>query len=202
MDTHAETHEHYPDAHHDVYSKTIFGFWLYLLTDFVLFGSFFATYAVLHKGTFGGPSAHELFDLPYVMIETLIFLTCSFTSGIAGVYAHRKDKGRTIAFFAITFLLGLVFLSMEVSAFSHLISAGNDWQRSAFLSAFFTLVGTLAFHVVFALAWTIVLLIPVMREGVNSVSIRRLTCLRMFWQFLNVMWVFVFTIIYCMGARE
>lgn len=192
-------HESYPDIHHDVYSKTVFGFWLYLLSDFILFGAFFATYAVLKDGTYGGPSGKELFQLPCVFIQSLILLSCSFTSAIAGAFAHRKNVSATILFFAVTFLLGTVFLGMEINEMSRYLSAGNGWQRSAFLSAFFTIIGTHAAHMVFALLWVIVLLIPLFYEGLTSASIRRLTCLRMFWQFLNVIWVFIFTMIYCMS---
>jgi cytochrome o ubiquinol oxidase subunit III len=196
--THVE-HEASPDTHHDIYSRTIFGFWLYLLTDFILFASFFATYAVLYKGTYGGPSVAGLFDLPFVLIQTCILLTSSFTAGLAGAFAHRKEKNRTILLFILTFILGFVFTWMEWIEFRHLIEDGNSWQRSAFLSAFFSLVGTHGAHMLFAMLWTIVLLIPVFREGLTLVSIRRLTCLRMFWQFINVVWVFIFTMVYMGG---
>lgn len=192
-------HEPFPDAHHDIYTKTIFGFWLYLLTDFILFASFFATYAVLYTGTYGGPSVAGLFDLPFVLMQTCVLLTSSFTAGLAGAFAHRKEKNRTILLFVLTLLLGLMFTWMELKEFHHLIQQGNSWQRSAFLSAFFTLVGTHSAHMLFAMLWTIVLLIPVFQEGLTSVSIRRLTCLRMFWQFLNVVWVFIFTMVYMGG---
>jgi cytochrome o ubiquinol oxidase subunit 3 len=193
-------HEASPDTHHDIYSKTIFGFWLYLLTDFILFASLFATYAVLYKGTYGGPSGRELFDMQGVLLQTLILLTSSFTSGIAGALAHRKKKIGTIALFLITFVLGWIFTWMEFDEFSRFIQMGNSWKRSAFLSAFFTLVGTHAIHMLFALAWVIILLIPVIREGLNGVTIRRLTCLRMFWQFLNIVWIFIFTMVYMGGV--
>lgn len=193
-------HENFPDTHHDIYTKTIFGFWLYLLTDFILFASFFATYAVLYKGTYGGPSGRELFDMPLVLLQTVMLLTASFTCGLAGAYAHRKKTNWTILLFIITFVLGFAFTWMEFSEFARFIHEGNSWRRSAFLSAFFTLVGTHGLHMLFAMAWTIVLLIPVFREGLTSVSIRRLTCLRMFWQFLNVVWVFIFTMVYMGGS--
>jgi cytochrome o ubiquinol oxidase subunit 3 len=192
-------HEPYPDTHHDHYSKTVFGFWLYLLTDFILFATFFATYAVLYKGTYGGPSGYDLFNLPLVFLQTCILLTTSYTSGIAGAYAHRKDKHKTIVFFGITFVLGCIFVAIGWAEFCRFVHGGNGWQRSAFLSAFFTLVGTHAIHMLFALLWTLVLLLPVWREGITPVSVRRLTCLRLFWQFLNVVWVFIFTIVYMGG---
>jgi cytochrome o ubiquinol oxidase subunit III len=192
-------HESYPDTHHGIHTRTIFGFWLYLLTDFILFASFFATYAVLYKGTYGGPSGRELFHLPVVLLQTFILLTSSFTSGLAGALAHRKNKMGTIILFFITFLLGLAFTWMEFDEFARFVHEGNSWKKSAFLSAFFTLVGAHGIHMCFAMLWVFVLLIPVFREGLTSVNIRRLTCLRMFWQFLNVVWVFIFTMVY-MGA--
>jgi len=193
-------HESYPDTHHDIYTKTVFGFWLYLLTDFILFASFFATYAVLYKGTYGGPSGRELFNLPVVLLQTFILLTSSFTSGFAGALAHRKNKMGTIALFLITLLLGCIFTWMEFDEFARFIHEGNSWKKSAFLSAFFTLVGVHGIHMCFAMLWVFVLLFPVFREGLTPVNIRRLTCLRMFWQFLNVVWVFIFTMVYMGGT--
>lgn len=196
----ATTHENYPDAFHDTYAKTIFGFWVYLMTDFILFGALFATYAVLCDSTFGGPSAKDLFLSSFTLIQTLALLTCSLMAGLAGASAHRKQKNTTLVFFGLTFLLGAIFLGMMMGEFSRLIQAGSTWDRSAFLSAYFTIVGTHGLHVVFGLLWTIFLLVPVFREGVSNVSIRRLTCLRMFWQFLNVVWIFVFSFVYLLGV--
>lgn len=187
------THESYPDTHHDPYSRTVFGFWLYLLTDFILFGALFAVYAVLRNSTFGGPSAKDLFQLSFLTIQTLVLLTSSFTAGLAGAAAHRKHKNHTILFFAITFLLGLIFMGMEMSELLRLVQGGNGWQRSAFLSAYFTIVGTHGIHMLFALLWVIVLIIPVLREGITLVSLRRLMCLKLFWQFLNIVWIFIFS---------
>jgi cytochrome o ubiquinol oxidase subunit III len=133
--------------------------------------------------------------------QTLILLTSSFTIGLAGATAHRKNKKSTIALFAITFLLGMAFMGMQMSELIALLNGNNGWQRSAFLSAFFTLVGTHGIHMVFAMLWVLVLMIPVYREGITSSSIRRLTCLKMFWQFLNIIWVFIFTIVYFMGGN-
>lgn len=201
--TNSETisHESYPDTHHDVYSKTVFGFWVFLLTDFVLFATLFASYSVLHNNTYGGPSARELFHPSYTLIQTLVLLTSSFTSGFAGVFAHRKNKKWILIFFLITFFLGAIFLSMLFSEFSRLLEGDNGWKRSAFLSAFFTIVGTHGIHVIFALLWILVFLPQVYRQGITNVTLRRITCLRMFWQFLNVIWVFIFTIVYLMGVR-
>ena len=194
-------HESYPDPYHDSYSKTVFGFWIYILTDFILFGVLLATFAVLRNSTFGGPHPSELFHLPFNLIQTLILLTSSFTIALGGAYAHRKNKPATLITFLITFILGLAFILMEKSEFSRLIATGNSWQRSGYLSAYFTLLGTHALHMLFALLWVIVLMVPVVREGLTPVGIKRITCLRMFWQFLNIVWIFIFTIVYLLGVK-
>lgn len=181
------------------YSKTVFGFWVYLLSDFVLFGTFLATYLVLRGSTFGGPSAQELLPLSFTLIQTVLILCCSLTSGIADVMAHQSKKTWTIALFGLTFVFGLIFTWMMFSGFSQLIEAGNGWQRSAFLSAYFTLLGTHVLHALFGLLWILVLLPPVILYGIKGRDIRRLTCLRMFWQFLAVVWVVLYTIIYLLG---
>jgi cytochrome o ubiquinol oxidase subunit III len=195
------SHELYPDTHHDVYSKTVFGFWIYLLTDFVFFGTLFASYAVLFTHTFGGPSSEDLFTLRFSMTQTFILLTSSLTAGLAGASAHRREKNWTILYFILTFFLGLAFIAMELSEFHHLISCDCSWMRSAFLSSYFTLVGTHGVHVILAMLWVIILIIPVWREGITHVSLRRLTCLKMFWQFLNIIWVFIFSFVYLIGVR-
>lgn len=193
------THEAYPDPHHDIYSRTVFGFWIYLLTDFVMFATFFATYAVLRTSTYSGPIDHDLFDFTNAFYQTLILLTSSLTVGLAGAYAHRKNKKWTIILFLLTFLLGLAFTVQQFAEYKHLLNQGLSWRSSAFLSAYFTLLGTHTAHMLFALLWTIILIIPIFREEITNVTIRRLTCLRMFWQFLNIVWVFIFTFVYFMG---
>lgn len=190
------THDHSLEN----YSKTVFGFWIYLLTDFVLFATILSVYFVLRNSTFGGPSAQDLLPLSYTFIQTIVLLTCSLTSGLAGVAAHRKNKNATLALFGATFLIGFIFMWMEFSGFHFLIENGNGWQRSGFLSAYFTLLGTHALHVVFALLWILVLLPPVWRNGITTNSLQRLTCLRMFWQFLSVIWIGVYTMVYLMGV--
>lgn len=192
--------EKYPDSHHDSYSKTIFGFWLYLLSDFMLFATLFATYAVLRTSTFGGPASHEIFTPSLTLFQTLVLLTSSFTIGLAGASAHRRSKSYTIVFSGMTLILGIMFIWMEFNELSRLVSLGYGWQRSAFLSAFFTLIGTHSLHVLFAILWIFVLIVPVCFSGITPVAIKRITCLRMFWQFLNVIWIFIFSIVYLMGA--
>lgn len=200
--THSEAikDETYPDPHHDVYSKTLFGFWIYLLTDFMLFGTLFAVYAVLQNKTFGGPSPRDLFHLSLTFTQTLIFLCSAFTIGLGNTFAHRKNKKGTLFFFALTFLLGIVFMGIEWSEFMRFLEGGDSWRNSAFLSIFFTLIGTHGFHVLFGILWMIVLMIPVCRKGITPTGLKRLTCLRMFWQFLNVIWIFIFSFVYLIGV--
>ncbi len=193
--------EKYPDPFHDAYSRTIFGVWLFLLSDFILFGVLYATYAVLRHNTFGGPSAADLISMPLTLVQSLVLLTSSFTAGLAGASIHRMDKKKTLLFFAITFLLGTIYLGMEFYEFFDLFITGNSWKRNAFLSSFFTLLGTHGMHVLFGLIWMIVLLIPVAMHEITPKDIRRLTCFRMFWQFLNVVWIFIFSFVYLQGVK-
>ncbi len=183
-------------------TKTTFGFWVYLMTDCILFGALFATYAVLHGNTFGGPSARELFSLPFVLTETLILLTSSFTAGLATLAVRRGKQNQVLIWFALTFLLGIAFLTMEVTEFSHLASEGNSWQRSGFLSAFFTLVGTHGLHITTGLLWMAVMMVQILRRGLDSAVARRLTLLSLFWHFLDIIWIFIFTIVYLLGALQ
>ncbi len=181
---------------HDTNDKTIFGFWVYLMTDLIVFAALFATFAVLRNNTFGGPGGREIFNMPNVLIETLILLTSSFTAGLAILSAHRNDKNQVIFWFGITFLLGLAFLTMELTEFRKLVAEGNSWQRSGFLSSFFTLVGTHGLHITAGLVWMAVLLIKVVISGLNSSNTRKLTLLSLFWHFLDIVWIFIFTIVY------
>ena len=123
-------------------NTTIFGFWVYLMTDCVLFGSLFAVFTVLRNNTFGGPGGAVLFSLPYALIETLSLLTSSFTCGLAVLSAQRKSKKQTVFWFVVTFLLGATFLGLELTEFHKFIAGGNSWHRSGFLSSYFALVGT------------------------------------------------------------
>jgi cytochrome o ubiquinol oxidase subunit 3 len=181
-------------------SKTMLGFWIYLMTDCVLFASLFATYAVLHGNTFGGPTSNEIFDLPFVLVETLILLTSSFTAGLAILSLRAGKRTQMMSWFMVTFVFGLAFLVMELTEFSQLAAEGNSWSRSAFLSAFFTLVGTHGLHIATGLFWMIVLLVQAMRKGLTEPISRRLTLLSMFWHFLDIIWIFIFTIVYLMGV--
>lgn len=180
--------------------KTLLGFWIYIMTDCILFGSLFATYAVLRNSTFGGPGANELFSLPFVLGETLILLTSSFTSGLGMLAAHRQAKKQVLAWFGVTMLLGSAFLTMELTEFSKLVAEGNSWQRSGFLSAFFTLVGTHGLHIATGLLWGGVLLVQVARRGLVRSTVRRLMLFSLYWHFLDIVWILIFSIVYMMGA--
>lgn len=192
---------HYPDEHHDEYSKTTFGFWVYLLTDFMMFATLFAAYTVFDHSTFGGPGAREIFYPPYNFVETVIFLISAFTIGIGGAYVHRKNRMGTIIFFLITFILGCLFMAMQIHEFALLMSKGHSWKNSAFLTSYYTLVGTHTAHMAIALIWLVALIIPVFSKGIEKLSLQRLTCLKMFWQFLSIIWFFIFTIVYLMGSE-
>lgn len=181
-------------------SVTNLGFWIYIMTDCVLFATLFATFAVLRNNTDGGASGHELFSMPFVLLETMILLTSSFICGLAMLAAQANKKRATLALFALTALLGLSFLGLEIHEFSQLAAEGNSWQRSGFLSAFFTLVGTHGLHITVGLLWIGVMLVKVVRQGLTSSHIRRLGLLSMFWHFLDIVWIFIFTFVYLFGA--
>lgn len=185
---------------HDSTNKTVFGFWVYLMTDLVLFATLFATYAVLHNNTFGGPSGKDIFDMPFVLTETMLLLTSSFTAGLAMLAAYKKKKGLALTLLGITFLLGATFLGMELYEFNHLVQEGHSWRESAFLSAFFTLVGTHGLHILSGLIWVSVLMAQVIRKGLTPHTTRRLTLFSLFWHFLDIVWIFIFTIVYLMGV--
>ncbi|HVV67198.1 MAG TPA: cytochrome o ubiquinol oxidase subunit III [Candidatus Saccharimonadales bacterium] len=190
------------EERHQADNKTLFGFWVYIMTDCVLFASLFATYAVLHNNTYGGPGGHQLFDLPTVLVETLLLLTSSFTCGLAMLAVHRRAKKEVFLWFVFTFLLGLGFLAIELHEFHHLAATGNSWRRSGFLSAFFTLVGTHGLHITVGLTWMLAMLVKVARGGLSRANVRRLTMLSLFWHFLDVVWIFIFTIVYLMGGAN
>lgn len=185
----------------EVHDRTVFGFWVYLMSDCILFGMLFATYAVLHSNTHGGPSGRELFDMHFVLVETVLLLTSSFTCGVAMLPGSQKNKKKMLGWFALTAILGMSFVCMELIEFTGLVRGGNSWERSGFLTSFFTLVGTHGLHVSIGLLWMIVLMVQVFRQGVTATIFKRLSCLRFFWHFLDVVWIFIFTLVYLMGAK-
>ncbi len=190
--------------HHDhdeeATSKVVFGFWIYIMSDCILFACFFATYAVLHTSVFGGPGPKDLFDLNYVMVETFLLLTSSFTYGLAMLATIKLNKSQAMLWLFITFLLGLGFIGMEINEFHHLILEGNGPDRSAFLSSFFGLVGLHGLHVTCGLIWMAILMFQVSTRGLTAMVNRKLSCLSLFWHFLDIIWIFVFTVVYLMGV--
>ncbi len=177
----------------------VFGFWVYLMTDLIIFSVLFACYLVLHGNTFNGPTAKELFHFPSVLAETLILLTSSFTCSL-GMYAvnHRLKKW-AIIWFVCTLLLGVSFLYIEISEFADFVNKGASWQRSAFLSSFFTLVGTHGFHIFIGLLWMIVMMFRIALRPLAEHSISRIFRMALFWHFLDFVWIFIFTVVYGMG---
>jgi len=188
-------------SHHEAEAndRVLFGFWIYLMTDLLMFAVLFATYAVLRDSTAGGPSDRELFRLPLAFTGTLLLLTSSFTCGIGMIAARQYKKFQTLLWFGITFLLGLAFLTLEVVEFRELIHEGHTWQSSAWLSSFFSLVGTHGLHIISGLLWMAVCMVFIVKRGLNSSMIRKLTLLSLFWHFLDIVWIFIFTIVYLMA---
>lgn len=181
-------------------STTLFGFWMYLMTDLVLFASLFATFAVLRGPQFGGAEIQNLFSLPYVLIETLILLTSSFTCGIALLSARGGSKRGTLLWLGLTLALGAVFVCMEAAEFSSLVAQGYGPSKDGFLSAYFTLVGTHGLHVAIGLLWLLALLVAIIRNGFSRGTMRKLALFSMFWHFLDIVWIFIFTIVYLTGS--
>ena len=189
-----DTGTHHPEQ------PTLLGFWLYLMSDSLIFACLFATYGVLGRAYAGGPSGAELFELPLIALNTSLLLLSSITYGFAVIEMGRKRSGPTLAWLAITGLLGAGFVGIELYEFSHLIHQGYGPQRSAFLSSFFALVGTHGLHVTFGTIWLVTLMIQLKKHGLTRENKRRLMCLSMFWHFLDVVWIAVFTFVYLMGV--
>jgi cytochrome o ubiquinol oxidase subunit 3 len=181
-------------------TNQVFGFWIYLMSDLVLFAAIFATFAVLSRNYAGGPTGKELFHLPYVLGETMFLLFSSATCGLAVVAAQSGKKKLVLFALAATFLLGLGFLSMEAGEFYRMILNGDGPSRSGFLSAFFTLVGTHGAHVFVGLLWMAVAFAQVGLKGLSAPVQSRLMRLGMFWHFLDIVWIGVFTTVYLRGV--
>ena len=191
------------EGRHHPENGTLLGFWIYLLSDLMIFGSLFATFGVFSGSYAAGPSGRDLFlpNLHLIAINTGLLLVSSITYGFAMLAMLKRNARGTIGWLLVTGLLGLAFLSIEVYEFHHLIHIGAGPQRSAFLSAFFTLVGTHGLHVLFGVIWLVVLCVQVRKWGLSRTTTRRIACLSMFWHFLDVVWIGVFTFVYLMGAQ-
>lgn len=178
---------------------TLLGFWIYLMSDALLFAAIFATFGVLGTSYAGGPTPREIFELPLVALNTAILLVSSITYGFAMISMDRNAARTTQAWLAVTAVLGASFVAIELYEFAALIAEGATPQRSGFLSAFFTLVGTHGLHVTFGIVWILVMLVQVQKHGLIPDNRRRLLCLSMFWHFLDVVWIGVFTFVYLLG---
>jgi cytochrome o ubiquinol oxidase subunit 3 len=176
-----------------------YGFWIFILSDIVMFSGLFAAYAVLAGSTAGGPTGRELFDLRNVFIETMCLLLSSYTCGLGALSAERRQPARFLIFAALTFVLGAAFLFIEASEFAGMVEKDAGPSRSGFLSAFFTLVGTHGVHVTSGLIWLIYLVAQVVVKGLRAAVLRRLLCWSLFWHALDIVWVGVFTLVYLMG---
>ena len=185
--------------HNSAELKT-YGFWIYLMSDLVLFSALFATFAVIGYNYAGGPGPKQLFDLKYLFVETMFLLTSSMAFGLTMVSMNSNSRKRVITGLIITFVLGLGFISMELHEFYGMIMAGHGPSQSGFLSAFFTLVGTHGTHVFFGLIWIIVMTYQVVKKGLTDGVRSRMMRLSLFWHFLDVVWIGVFTVVYLLGV--
>ena len=188
------------EPHHEAGGQTALGFWVYLMSDCLLFATLFATYGVLGRNYAAGPSPKDVFDLSTLALNTAMLLFSSITYGFAMLTMNQNRKQATLFWLAVTFLFGAAFVGIELNEFAHMISIGATPQRSAFLSSFFTLVGTHGTHVTFGLIWMATLMTQVAVKGLTPANRRRLMCLSMFWHFLDVVWVGVFTFVYLIGV--
>ena len=187
------------EEHEHSGGSTMLGFWIYLMSDCLIFAVLFAIFGVLGGNYAAGPSPKDLFDLPLVAVNTSMLMLSSITYGFAMLTMEKGRIGATQLWLAVTALFGLAFVGIELSEFAHMIHEGATPHRSAFLSSFFTLVGTHGLHVTFGLVWMVTLMVQVAQHGLVEANRRRLMCLSMFWHFLDVIWIGVFTFVYLMG---
>jgi cytochrome o ubiquinol oxidase subunit III len=196
---HVQAHGRAHGHSHDDGTKTTLGFWIYLMSDCLIFATLFATFGVLANATANGPGARDLFELPYVLGETVLLLLSSFTFGVAMLSLQANRRNAVMGWLAVTFAFGAGFIAMEVHEFAKLIADGAGPGTSAFLSAYFTLVGTHGLHVTVGLLWIAIMIHQVSKFGMNGVVRRRLACLSLFWHFLDLVWICVFTFVYLRG---
>lgn len=197
--SHPKHHDH-EEHGHDESSLKIFGFWIFLITDLILFSVLFATYAILKNRYNGGPTGQELFEVPIFVAETFLLLTSSFTSGLATLALKKGYKQSVVGWLIITMILGLGFIGLEVREFITLVNEGATISTSAFLSAFFVLVGTHGLHVSAGIIWMASATIQLARHGINEVTERKVFIVGLYWHFLDVVWIFIFTVVYLMGV--
>jgi cytochrome o ubiquinol oxidase subunit 3 len=178
-----------------------YGFWIFILSDMVMFSGLFAAYAVLSGNPAGGPTGRELFNLTNVFIETMCLLVSSYTAGLGALASERGQRGRFLMFAALTFVLGAAFLFIEASEFAGMVARGAGPSRSAFLSSFFSLVGMHGAHVTAGLIWLVYMVAQVVVKGLRQAVLQRVLCFSLFWHALDIVWVGVLTLVYLMGAR-
>ncbi len=195
-----DLHFYVAEEHGHAEGGTMLGFWIYLMSDCLIFAVLFAVYAVLGRNYAAGPSPGELFELPVVAVNTAMLLLSSITFGFAMLSMEAGSKRGLLIWMAITGLFGAVFVGLELNEFAHLIHEGAGPDRSAFLSAFFTLVGTHGLHVTVGLIWMVTLMVQVGLRGLEPANQRRLMCLSMFWHFLDVIWIGVFSFVYLVSV--
>ena len=188
------------EHHHDYGGDTVFGFWVYILSDCILFATLFAVYAVIGQNYAGTIEAKELFDLNFVLVETVLLLFSSFTFGMAMLGANANNMKQLMGWLAATFALGFGFLAMEMYEFVHFTHEGAAAWSSGAWSAFYGLIGTHGLHVLFGMIWMIVLVIHIFKDGLTEGNRVRLSCLSLFWHFLDIIWICVFSFVYLMGA--
>ena len=176
------------------------GFWLYLMTDVMLFSTLFATYMILRHATNGSVTTRDIFDLNFVLVETGILLFSSVICGLAQVALMHKRLKHFWIFVSTTLALGVAFLAMELTEFAHLVAEGHSWQTSAFLTGFFTLVGTHGLHILVGLIWGAVLVMAIRHRGATAALTHKFGLFALFWHFLDVVWIFIFTIVYVFGV--
>ncbi len=196
-----DDHEHVdPKDPHGNSGRTTLGFWIYLMSDCLIFGTLFACYAVLGRNFAAGPGPRDLFEIDWILVSTFMLLFSSITYGFAVLRMDAKDQKGTVKWLVITGLFGLAFLGLEVREFHHLWHIGATPMASAFLSSFWTLVGTHGLHVTVGCIWLVVLLVQIHQHGLSGANIRRIMCLSMFWHFLDLIWIGVFSLVYLTGV--
>ena len=193
----AHSHDHHEM---ETRSKVLFGFWTFILSDFILFAALFASYVVLKDNTYGAAGIQQVATLPYALVMSLVLLGCSLVSGFTLQAFKSSSKGGALFWMLVTFVLGLVFFGMDYNQLHHLYITGNSWHKSAFLSIFFTLIGMHMAHFFVALLWMLILFVQVMVKGTSFFMETRVKTLTLFINFLNMLWAFIFVIVYLMGA--
>lgn len=196
----ATTNRNQQEHAHDQESVKQFGFWLFLITDVILFAALFASYVVLQGNTNGGPAAQDLVDLPLIILNTLILLTSSFTSGLAVLSMQQGRLKPLIGWLGVTMALGAAFIGLEIYEFVHMVQMGATLQTSAFLSAFYTLVGAHGLHVTIGLIWMLGIVRQLRSRGITPVTERKVNVVSLYWHFLDAIWIFVFSVVYLMGV--